>query len=305
MVRTAESASIARRDSDPNGDDLGGGPVWCFRRFGPTRTQLPDGTVLCVGGEHEDFYDPDFCIYNDLVVVTPDAGVAIYGYPEEVFPPTDFHTATLVGRRVILIGGLGYQGKRGGDETPVYELDTQSLAISRRPTKGKSPGWLFKHRARVAPDDRSILVSGGTILRGRDRDESMVPNHATFSLSLPDFRWEQVSSAPADDLDAPPKADWPEGWHPIHGRKRAYFYRQDLLNEAPPGHPLFAANVRAWAENHGGPTLFKLLDGTGRLAQLSLVEEFHRATLPDPVPTYFDTFDQWRASAMRGDAAPS
>lgn len=39
-------------------------PVWCFVRFGATRTELPDGRVVCIGGEHEDGYDQDFCIYN-------------------------------------------------------------------------------------------------------------------------------------------------------------------------------------------------------------------------------------------------
>ena len=39
-------------------------PVWCFIRFGATGTKLPDGRLVCIGGEHEDGYDPDFCIYN-------------------------------------------------------------------------------------------------------------------------------------------------------------------------------------------------------------------------------------------------
>ena len=39
-------------------------PVWCFNRFGGTRIKLPDGRIVCIGGEHEDSYDPDFCIYN-------------------------------------------------------------------------------------------------------------------------------------------------------------------------------------------------------------------------------------------------
>lgn len=45
--------------------DFYGHPVWCFNRFGATRTKLPDGRTVCIGGEHEDFYDPDFYIYND------------------------------------------------------------------------------------------------------------------------------------------------------------------------------------------------------------------------------------------------
>src|SRR5262245_20211093 len=71
-------------------------PVWCFQRFGQSITQLPDGRIIEIGGEHEDHYDPDFCIYNDVVVHRGDGAFDIFGYPEDVFPPTDFHTATLV-----------------------------------------------------------------------------------------------------------------------------------------------------------------------------------------------------------------
>ena len=42
-------------------------PVWCFIRFGTTRTKLPDGRIICIGGEHEDSYDPDFFIYNGMI----------------------------------------------------------------------------------------------------------------------------------------------------------------------------------------------------------------------------------------------
>jgi len=34
----------------------------------------------------------------------------IYGYPKGVFPPTDFHTVTLVGHKIIVIGCLGNVG---------------------------------------------------------------------------------------------------------------------------------------------------------------------------------------------------
>ncbi|KAK5652677.1 hypothetical protein OQA88_10271 [Cercophora sp. LCS_1] len=47
------------------------GPTWCFDRFGRTTTWLPDGRVVLIAGEHEDSYDPDFCIYNDVVVIQP------------------------------------------------------------------------------------------------------------------------------------------------------------------------------------------------------------------------------------------
>jgi hypothetical protein len=40
-------------------------PVWCFDRFGQSCTPLPDGRTVWIAGEHEDYYHPDFFIYND------------------------------------------------------------------------------------------------------------------------------------------------------------------------------------------------------------------------------------------------
>ena len=78
---------------------LKAGPGWCFDRFGQSSTKLPDGRVVLIAGEHEDAYDPDFYIYNDVVVQHPDGSLDIYGYPRDEFPPTDFHSATLVSNR--------------------------------------------------------------------------------------------------------------------------------------------------------------------------------------------------------------
>ncbi|MDR0520990.1 MAG: hypothetical protein LBH00_03945 [Planctomycetaceae bacterium] len=82
---------------------LDAGPCWCFDRFGQSETLLPDGTTLFIGGEHEDFYDPDFYIYNDVILIDKNGGIEILGYPADIFPPTDFHSATLAGN-VIFIG---------------------------------------------------------------------------------------------------------------------------------------------------------------------------------------------------------
>jgi hypothetical protein len=84
------------------------GPCWCSARYGQTETKLSDGRIIKIGGEHEDYYDPDFYIYNDVIVYDGDRNVEILGYPEEVFPPTDFHTANLVEGRIIIIGSLSY-----------------------------------------------------------------------------------------------------------------------------------------------------------------------------------------------------
>lgn len=40
------------------------GPEWCFERYGMTFTRIPDGRLICIGGEHEDLNNMDYCVYN-------------------------------------------------------------------------------------------------------------------------------------------------------------------------------------------------------------------------------------------------
>lgn len=117
--------------------NLEDGPIWTFDRMGATRTGIPDGRLVCIGGEHEDFYDPDFCIYNDVIVFGSSGEFEIFGYPKEVFPPTDFHTASLVEGAIIITGGLGYLNGRQPGHTPVYMLDLENYRISRIETHGE------------------------------------------------------------------------------------------------------------------------------------------------------------------------
>jgi hypothetical protein len=156
------------------------GPIWTFDRMGAIRTELSDGRVVCIGGEHEDFYDPDFCIYNDVVVFGPADQIEIYGYPKEVFPPTDFHTATLAGDRVIIVGCLGYPDDRRPGHTPVYALDLSGYRISEIETSGEMPGWIFKHEADF--DAEGILtIRGGEFIeecRGKSRYRRNVEDYA-------------------------------------------------------------------------------------------------------------------------------
>ena len=72
LVRCRVSAYWANEEfNGPSSFEAG--PCWCFRRFGQSKTELPDGRVVLIGGEHEDSYDPDFYIYNDVVVRGPGA----------------------------------------------------------------------------------------------------------------------------------------------------------------------------------------------------------------------------------------
>jgi hypothetical protein len=153
------------------------GPIWNAHRHGQSITFLPDGRILQIGGEHEDWYDPDFCIYNDVFVHYPDGRHEIYSYPPSVFPPTDFHSATLVGPWIWIIGCAGYKDQRC-DMTPVYLLNTETLKIRRLQISGESPGWIHGHQA--------LLTSKDTIRIEIDR-----PRHQVRELDIRKLRWKE------------------------------------------------------------------------------------------------------------------
>lgn len=190
LIRTRISAYEAAqefKDVLPASD----GPTWSFYRFGQTATEMPDGRIIYIGGEHEDHYDPDFCIYNDVAVVNPNDSIEIYGYPEEVFPPTDFHTATLVGESIVIIGSLGYLDKREHKNTQVCVLDTNSYEIEIQNTSGELPGWIHDHEAHLVEDETYIVIEKGKI-DGGDKP-SLVENIDDWRLNLKSWKWERLT----------------------------------------------------------------------------------------------------------------
>jgi hypothetical protein len=190
LVRTRWDAYNANKIyAGPSPFDAG--PMWCFDRFGKSETVLPDGRVIHIGGEHEDSYDPDFFIYNDVTVIDPNGEIAIYGYPVEDFPPTDFHTATRVGKSIFIIGRLGYPEQRLTDATPVYQLALESMHVGKVATRGDSPGWIHRQNAVLADDGFSIIVSGGMLWRGADR--SMSENIDSWALNSRTGEWKRLT----------------------------------------------------------------------------------------------------------------
>jgi hypothetical protein len=190
LIRCRVSAYWANKEF--NGpSSFKGGPCWSFRRFGQSKTILPDGRVVLIGGEHEDFYDPDFCIYNDVVVQLPDKNIEIYGYPESVFAPTDFHSATLIDDCIIVVGCLAYTKQRRLGITPVFKLDLQTFSMSSVHCIGDAPGWLHKHDATYVSQENAIVITGGLVVRAGP-DQSVVKNIDDWKLHLTDRRWERL-----------------------------------------------------------------------------------------------------------------
>ncbi len=166
------------------------GPMWCFQRYGQSTTQLPDGRSVLIGGEHEDHYDADFYIYNDIVIAAENERPRILGYPREVFPPTDFHTATLIGERILVIGNLGYPGDRRADGTQVLVVECKDWSVSRIHSSGIAPGWIHDHQARLQ-DDARILITGGKVDRGAGL--SLAENIDDWLLHVDGWRWERLT----------------------------------------------------------------------------------------------------------------
>lgn len=247
--------------------------IWCFERNGQTRTRLPDGRVVCVGGEHEDASDPDFCIYNDVVVFERWDGpesFAVYGYPEAEFPPTDGHTATLVGDDLWLIGNVGYHDRRS-DRVQVYRLHTQNMRIDHVPTSGDQPGWIGRHRAALTANGSAIVVGGGV---GKQYEGS-----PPRLLGIATQHWQLIENEslpwnPGPDVAA-------DGLTPI--RERDFNRLIDTLRrEIPPGHPLFGIEIWPVAElPNGYLNLWELRDGSGRFA-IAEPAWAGRSDLPEP-----------------------
>jgi ankyrin repeat protein len=187
MVRSGINAYMARKQfGDTERFDE---PVWCFDRFGMTFTALPDGRFVQIGGEHEDYYDPDFCIYNDVILHDGPGEFRMFGYPREAFPPTDFHTATYHMGGIYIIGGLGYQGERQFGTTPVYRLDCSTWRIHPVLAHGDNPGWIYKHHALLVAD--VITITGGDICRASNGREGHTSNAETFELDLATLCWRR------------------------------------------------------------------------------------------------------------------
>ncbi len=209
MIRASEEARLRDGSDEPEPSDVGHtpyqlreffgqagdfskGPIWNFDRMGASRTPHPDGRVICIAGEHEDYYDPDFCIYNDVAVLDLDGSVEIYGYPKDVFPPTDFHSATLLGDRIVIIGRLGYMGERQSGTTPVFALDLTGYRMEPLRSQGELPGWIFGHEAELGPD--GIVIRGGEVWEEKDGAGWIRRNFDDFLYELETGRWKRLTN---------------------------------------------------------------------------------------------------------------
>jgi hypothetical protein len=150
--------------------------------------------------EHDDWYDPDFLIYNDVIVEDWKSNIWMYAYPIAEFPPTDFHTATLLNEDhesspshlqngILVIGGLGYLGDREYWNTPIYRLDLDGMWFRSIETNGDNPGRICRHRTALL-DGGVLMITGGEIL---DDFGVFHPNRYRFELDLWTRTWTRTT----------------------------------------------------------------------------------------------------------------
>jgi len=193
LARATELSAYQANQHFEGPSSMGVGPAWCCSRFGQSSTTLADGRVVRIAGEHEDHYDPDFFIYNDVIVEDRAGGIHIYGYPYDVFEPTDFHSATLVGDDVVVIGNLSYPVRRRPGQTPVVRLDTRTFEMHPMKTEGTPPGWVHGHEATLSADGRAIIVTGGKLAIERDGERTLMDSPDEWSLDVGSFRWTRLT----------------------------------------------------------------------------------------------------------------
>jgi hypothetical protein len=253
-------------------------PRWAGCRLGQSHTKLADGREIWIAGEHEDFYDPDFFIYNDVIVEHPGGRLQILGYPATVIPPTDFHSATAIDgdAAILIIGSIGYPEDRRPDHTPVYRLDTRTFEIAAVATTGNPPGWIHRHTAELSADGQSIVLRGGELFTA---DEELVENIDELQLRLSDLRWVQLTDR-----------RWPQLSISREDDEMLHLWQYNSL-EFKQNHPEFGGDETELAEELGAPP------------NLEAYQSLYTPSLPHQlIEKDWESEDDWRTTTLMIDA---
>ena len=127
-----------------------------------------------------------------MIVHHGDGTFDILGYPKKVFPPTDFHTATLAGKFIYIIGSLGYQGERRSGAAQVYRLNIETFQMEKVETSGENPGWISRHKA-ARDGNGGIRIRGGKVWSSKWGRESYEDNPGKYILDLNSSVWHKVT----------------------------------------------------------------------------------------------------------------
>jgi hypothetical protein len=124
---TVTKTTLSTRRGD--GPQSGASSLW------QVDTEIPDGRIIEIGGEHEDSYTRTSaftCVFG----ASRQGRFDILGY-DAVFPPTDFHSATLVGNKSTSSAAWLSRSAALAATHRLYRLDCEALAIEAVKTNGR------------------------------------------------------------------------------------------------------------------------------------------------------------------------
>ena len=130
-------------------------PSYTTDRYGMSCTDV-NGVLYFIGGEHEDYYDPNFFIYNDVIKIE-NKKVTIYGYPRDIFPPTDFHASVYLNDFIWIFGSIGYQKLRK-KFIQVCRLNTHTMKIDNL-NNSSGPLWTHFEENKITIEDGFIKIN--------------------------------------------------------------------------------------------------------------------------------------------------
>lgn len=225
-------------------------PVWCFDRMVQSCTSLPDGRQILISGEHEDFYDPDFFIYNDVVVIHPDGQIELFEYPLDQFPPTDFHTTIFdeSRHRLIIVGNISHPEYRQTHTTQVAVLDLNTMQISMPTTTGHAPNWLSACQLEWHIAGEVLKISQGQVMNSHI--SACTKNLSDWFLDVQTWEWSK------SDLPAP------QHW---------CFYRSDLNWMHLYEMSRFFSSIQLNLDSHSAQQA--LLESIGTIPSLTVFEQ--------------------------------
>jgi len=157
--RESGSADLARMIAG-GGDETGA-------RFGHQVVFLPDGRLFITGGATMYETGKYSKIFRSTLIFDPEVGEFKVG--PTMSAPRVFHTATIVGDRIIVAGGIGENGGslNTNSSIDVFQLDGDGKLERTNEVSMQKPRAF--HRAIVTPNSNNILFYGGLNQAGNNR----------------------------------------------------------------------------------------------------------------------------------------
>jgi hypothetical protein len=94
--------------------------------------------------------------------------------------------------------------------------------------------------------------------------------------------------------------EWLDPWWATDDSDEAFHdtFRRQLEREVSPGHCLYQVPVRLMARGNGDDALFRILDGSGRVAEVHLTWSGSPQTPPWPRSAIYDSLEAWVEAVM-------